>query len=76
MTKTNRLNDLQLVLLAGAAGRDNGSLIPLPENCAQDTTRIGKAVTSLLRRGYVDEAPVTGTPRCGRLVVSGTLFPP
>jgi len=55
MTKTIRLNDLQLVLLAGAAGRDNASLIPLPANCTLDTTRIAKAVASLLARGLVEE---------------------
>ncbi len=59
MTKTIRLNDLQLVLLSNAAARDNGSLVPLPESCAEDTTRIGKAVTSLLRRKLVEELPVT-----------------
>jgi hypothetical protein len=58
MTKTIRLGDLQLVLLAGAAGRENGSLIPLPENCHQDTTRIDKAVSSLRRRGLVQEIAV------------------
>ena len=59
MTKTIRLTNLQLVLLAGAAGRDKGSLIPLPETCPQDTTGIGKAIASLLRRGLVDEVAVT-----------------
>jgi hypothetical protein len=59
MTKTIRLNDLQLALLAAAAGRENGSLIPLPESCRDDSTRIGKAITSLLKRGFVEEIPVT-----------------
>lgn len=59
MTKTIRLNDLQLVLLAGAAGRKNGSLIPLPGNCRQDTAQIDKAITSLRRRGLVEEMAVT-----------------
>lgn len=59
MTKTLRLNDFQLVLLAGAAGRENGSLIPLPENCRQDTARIDKAITSLRRRRLVEEMAVT-----------------
>jgi hypothetical protein len=55
MTKTTRLNDLQLVLLAGAAQRENGSLIPLPQNCAPESERITKAIASLLRRGLVEE---------------------
>jgi hypothetical protein len=62
MTKAIRLNDLQLVLLASAAARDNASLIPLPECCAQETTRIAKAVASLLSRGFVEEKPVTHRP--------------
>ena len=61
LTKTIRINDLQLVLLAGAAGRKNGSLISLPENCRQDTARI-KAITSLRRRGLVEEMAVTDKP--------------
>lgn len=59
MTKTIRLNHLQLVLLSSADARDNGSLIPLPENCTQDRARIGKAVAALLRRALVEELPVT-----------------
>lgn len=59
MTKTIRLTDLQLVLLAGAAARDTGSLMPLPERCQQDSSRIGKSIASLLRRGLVEEVAVT-----------------
>lgn len=59
MAKTIRLNDLQLILLAGAAARDNASLIPLPENCGQDTARITKAAALLLSNGFVEEKPVT-----------------
>jgi len=58
MTKTIRLNDLQLVLLAAAAGRGNGSLVPLPETCGEDTTRVGKAIASLVKRALVAELPV------------------
>jgi hypothetical protein len=59
MSKTIRLNDLQLVLLSSAAARDNGSLIPMPQHCTQDRARIGKAVAALLRRGLIEELPVT-----------------
>ncbi len=58
--KTYRLTDLQLVLLSNAAARDNGSIVPVPEICANDTERVRKAVTSLLRRKLVEEAPVLG----------------
>jgi hypothetical protein len=59
MTKTIRLNDLQLMLLSGAAARDSGSLIPLPATYTQDSSAIAKAVAALLRRGLVEELPVT-----------------
>lgn len=59
MTKIIRLNDLQLVLLASAAARNNASLIPLPESCTQDTARITKAFASLISRGLVQEKPAT-----------------
>ena len=59
MTKTIHLTDLQLVLLAGAAARDSGSLIPLPERCQQESSRIGKSIASLLRGGLVEELVVT-----------------
>jgi len=58
MTNTTRLNDLQLVLLANASARANGSVVPLPESCARDTARIRKAVASLLRRKLVEEIVV------------------
>ena len=66
MTKNFRLNDLQLVLLSNAASRDNGSLLPLPESCSQDATRIRKAVGSLLRRGLVEEIATTDRTLCWR----------
>lgn len=58
MTKTIRLTDLQLVLLSNAAARDTGSLLPLPETCTQEPSRIGKAVASLLKREFIEERPV------------------
>ena len=66
MTKTVRLNDLQLVLLSNAAARDNGSLVPLPASCAHDSDRIGKAVIALLRREFVEEVPVIERDLCWR----------
>jgi hypothetical protein len=57
MSKTIRLNDLQLLLLAGAAQRDSGSLIPLPDACTAQGDGIAKAIASLLRRQLVEEGP-------------------
>lgn len=59
MIKAIRLTDLQLVLLSNAAARDTGSLLPLPETCTQDASRISKAVAALLKRGFIEEQPVT-----------------
>jgi hypothetical protein len=59
MTTLIRLNDLQLVLLANAAQRDNGSLLPLPDNGTHDTSHIGRAIASLIRRKFVEERMVT-----------------
>lgn len=58
-TATPRLNDLQRVLLASAAGREDGSLIPLPETCRDNTGRVTRAIASLLRRGLIEERAVT-----------------
>jgi hypothetical protein len=59
MTKSPRLNDLQLILLSTAASRDNGSLLPVAENIANDAERIGAAIKALMKRQLVEEQPVT-----------------
>lgn len=58
MTKTSRLNDLQLVLLSTASQRDDGSLLPPPESIGERTPAVDKAIKSLLRRG-LSAAPDT-----------------
>lgn len=57
MTKTTRLNDLQLILLSHAAKSDSGSALPLPA-AADDTERANKELKSLLRRNLLVEAEV------------------
>ena len=57
--KSIRLTDLQLVLLSNAAAHDDGSLLPFPEGCASDTSRIRKSAGALLKRDLVAEMPVT-----------------
>lgn len=59
MTRTPRLNDLQLILLSNAAARENGSLVPFPDKFANEQTRVGRAIAALIKRGLVEEAPVT-----------------
>ena len=55
MTKLIRLTDIQLVLLASAAARDNGSLLPPPETVGEGPARIRKVVEQLIRRGLAAE---------------------
>lgn len=58
MKSTVRLTDLQLVLLATAAQRDDGSLLPPPDTLGEGPARIRKAVESLIRRGLAQEVPI------------------
>ncbi len=59
MTKSIRLNDLQLILLSNAAQRDNGSLLPAPGKFANDADRVARAIPSLLKRLLIEEAPIS-----------------
>lgn len=56
---TDKLNDLQIILLSTASRNDNGSLLPLPEAAAGDLVRTNKAITALVRKGLVEETLVT-----------------
>lgn len=58
MNSLVRLTDIQLVLLATAAQRDNGSLLPPPETLGEGPARIRKAVESLIRRGLAEEVTI------------------
>jgi hypothetical protein len=59
MPSKPNLNDLQLVLLATAIQRDDGSILPPPENLSDRPERLQKAITALLRRQLILEVPVT-----------------
>lgn len=59
MTKTPKLNDLQLILLATAVQREDGSILPPPDSLGDQAERIRKAIPALLRRKLVAEMPVT-----------------
>ena len=58
MNNLVRLSDIQLVLLATAAQRDNGSLLPPPDTLGEGPARIRKAVESLIRRGLAEEVTI------------------
>ena len=55
---TQKLTDLQLVLLSNAAARAGGSLLPWPESVSDQLARIRKAIPALLRRELVAEVDV------------------
>jgi len=56
---TTKLTDLQRVLLSSAAMRPDGNLLPLPASIAGETARVMKTVSSLLKRGLVEQVDVT-----------------
>ena len=58
MTKVTRLTDIQLILLTAAAARDTGSLLPPPSTLGDALSRIGKDISSLIRRGLAQEIEV------------------
>lgn len=58
MKSAVRLTDIQLILLATAAQRDDGSLLPPPDTLGEGSARIRKAVESLIRRGFAEEVPI------------------
>lgn len=66
MNSLVRLTDIQLVLLATAAQRDNGSLLPPPETLGEGPARIRKAVESLIRRGLAQEVSIKKSPDAWR----------
>ncbi len=54
-----RLNDTQMLLLATAGKRDDGSLYPLPETRNGAAARAAKAITALMKLGLVVEREAT-----------------
>lgn len=76
---TNKLTDAQRVILAAAAARESGLVLPLPKSLGDNRGTIGVILKSLLTRGLVterpirpDEEPWRGTAETGRttLVIS------
>lgn len=65
-TRTPKLSDMQLILLATACQRDDGSLLPPPDSIGDQAERIRKAVTSLIKRALAEEIEVTDIARSWR----------
>jgi hypothetical protein len=55
MTPTPKLNDLHYVLLATAANRASGSLLPPSSSVKAERTSITRAIRSLISRGFAEE---------------------
>jgi hypothetical protein len=50
-----KLNDLQSILLACASQRESGSLHPVPDSVADAGVRLTKAMSALMKAGFVEE---------------------
>lgn len=59
MARSTRLSDLQLVLLAHAGKRDDGAILPLPENTVDDA-RCRRELTKLLDRNLIAAIAIGG----------------
>jgi hypothetical protein len=66
MLPTPKLNDLQLILLATAIQREDGSIFPAPGSLADQSQRIRRAISPLLRRQLILESPVTDRSKSWR----------
>lgn len=55
-----KLTDVQLILLSNAAQRDDGSLLPPPENLGGKPAAVIKSIAALIKRGLVEETEATG----------------
>jgi hypothetical protein len=63
MSRTPKLTDTQLILLATACQRDDGSLLPPPYNIGAPGDRIRKAVAALIKRSLAVETEITNAPQ-------------
>ncbi|BAQ16573.1 MULTISPECIES: DUF3489 domain-containing protein [Methyloceanibacter] len=54
-TQTPKLNDTQLVILSAAAQRSDHALLPLPQGLSLQGPARAKAITTLLKRGLIEE---------------------
>jgi hypothetical protein len=68
MSPAPKLNDLQLILLATAIQREDGSIFPVADSLADQSERIRRAIPTLLRRQLILETPVTDRSRTWREV--------
>ena len=55
---TTKLTDAQRVILAAAAARESGLVLPLPKSLGDNRGTLGVILKSLLTRGLVTERPI------------------
>ncbi len=58
-----KLSDRQVLLLAAAAGRPDGSVLPTPVTPKLTDATLDRTLKALLGRGLITELPVTGRAR-------------
>ncbi len=63
---TTKLTDMQLVLLATACQRADGSLLPPPASLGTQATRIRQAVNGLIKRALVGERDIAEQAKAWR----------
>jgi hypothetical protein len=61
MARTAKLSDLQYILLATAANRASGNLLPPSASVKAERASITRAIRSLLSRGFADEVETKDT---------------
>lgn len=54
----SKLSDTQRVILAGAAGSDDGAVLPLPESLRLNAAAADTVLQSLIKKGLIEERPV------------------
>ncbi len=55
--KSSNLTDIALVILSGAAQRDDRLVLPVPNSISAPSEKVSKTLKSLLSRGLVAECP-------------------
>lgn len=66
MAPTPKLSDMQLMLLATACQRDDGSIVPPAESLGGQLVRIRRAVAGLIKRNLATEIDVADPSRSWR----------
>jgi hypothetical protein len=72
--RSNPLNDLQLVILSTATGRDDRSVLPWPKSLRSEPGLRDAAVNAMIKRGYLHEEPGAIKSKTWRVDQDGQRF--